>query len=103
MSSGKRLMAYALKTSSKFNRTKKKLPGNLRNAIDDQVRLICEDPSLGALKTGDLAGVCVHKFGFLGRLYLLAYEVDESAKNIYIYAVGGHKSFYQDLKEYLKS
>jgi len=96
-------MAYTPKTSSKFNRTKKKLPGNLRNAIDDQVRLICEDPGLGVLKIGDLANVRVHKFGFLGRLYLLAYEVNESARNIYIHAVGGHENFYRDLKEYLKS
>jgi len=96
-------MAYAPKTSSKFNRIRKKLPGNLRNAIDSQVRLICDDPSLGALKTGDLPGVRVHKFGFLGRLYLLAYEVDEGAKIIYVYAVGGHENFYRDLKEYLKS
>jgi len=96
-------MAYAPKTSSKSNRTKKKLPGNLRNAINNQVMLICEDPSLGALKTGDLAGVRVHKFGFLGRLYLLAYEVDEGAKIIYVYAVGGHENLYRDLKEYLKS
>jgi len=96
-------MVYTPKTSSKFNRIKKKLPGNLCNAIDDQVRLICEAPSLGALKTGDLAGVRVHKFGFLGTLYLLAYEVDEGAKLIYIYAVGGHENFYRDLKQYLKS
>ena len=96
-------MSYTPKTSSKFNRTKKKLPGNLRKAIDDQVRLICQDPSLGALKAGDLAGVRVHKFGFLSRLYFLAYEVDEDAKIIYICAVGGHENFYRDLKEYLKS
>jgi len=96
-------MIYHPKASSKFNRVKKKLPRNLRKAIDDQVRLICEDPVLGVLKTGDLADVRVHKFGFLGRLYLLAYEVDENAKSIYIYAVGGHENFYRDLKEYLKS
>ena len=96
-------MAYTPKTSSKFNRTKKKLPGNLRKAIDDQVRLICQDPSLGSLNAGDLAGIMVHKFGFLSRLYLLAYEVDKDAKIVYIYAVGGHENFYRDLKEYLKS
>jgi len=95
-------MVYIPKTSSKFNRIKKKLPGNLRNVIDDQVRLICEDPSLGVLKIGDPADVRVHKFGFLGRLYLLAYEVDEAASIIYIYAVGGHENFYHDLKQYLK-
>jgi len=96
-------MIYHPKASSKFNRVKKKLPSNLRKAIDDQVRLICEDPGLGVLKTGDLADVRVHKFGFLGTLYLLAYEVDENAENIYIYAVGGHENFYRDLKEYLTS
>jgi len=47
--------------------------------------------------------VRVHRFGFLGMLYLLAYEVDEGAKIIRIYAVGGHENFYRDLKEYLKS
>jgi len=36
-------------------------------------------------------------------LYLLAYEVDEGAKIIRIYAVGGHENFYRDLKQYLKS
>ena len=96
-------MVYTPKMSSKFSSTKKKLPGNLRKAIDDQVRRICQDPSLGALKTGDLAVVRVHKFGFLGRLYLLAYEVDEVAKIVYIYAVGGQEIFYRDLKEYLRS
>ena len=45
----------------------------------------------------------IHKFGFLGMLYLLPYEVAEVAKLIYIYAVGGHENFYRDLKEYLKS
>jgi len=79
------------------------LPGKLRKQIDDQIRRICEDPELGTLKTGDLAGVRVHKFGFLGTLYLLAYEVNEDAKIIYIYAVGGHENFYRDLKQYLKS
>jgi len=96
-------MVYLPKTSLKFNRIKKKLPSNLRKAIDDQVRLVCEDPGLGALKMGDLADVRVHKFGFLGRLYLLAYEVDENVKTINIYTVGGHENFYRDLKEYLKS
>jgi len=52
---------------------------------------------------GASCDVRVHKFGFLGTLYLLAYEVDENAENIYIYAVGGHENFYRDLKEYLTS
>lgn len=96
-------MVYPPKTSSKFNRIKKKLPTSLRKVIDDQVKCICEDPSFRVLKSSGLANVRIHKFGFLGRLYLLAYEVDERAKGIYTYAVGGHENFYRDLKEYLKS
>ena len=52
---------------------------------------------------GDLRGVRVHKFGFLGQRYLLAYFVDESEEAIYFLAVGGHENFYRDLKKYLKS
>ena len=70
----------------------------MRKQIDDQVRRICEDPELGTLKIGDLADVRVHKFGFLGRLYLLAYEVDEGAKIIRIYAVGGHENWSEPLR-----
>ncbi len=38
------------------------------------------------------------KFGFLGRLCLSAYEADEDAKKIRIYAIGGHENFCRDLK-----
>lgn len=96
-------MAYQLKTTSKFNRIKKKLPASLQKTIDQQVLLICQHPETGEIKTGDLAGVRVHKFGHMGQLYLLAYEADEQAEVMYIYAVGGRENFYRDLKTYLKS
>ena len=54
------------------------------------------------VNSGDLADVS-HRLAFLGRLHLLPYEVDEDAKSIYIYAVGGHENFYCDLKQHLKS
>ena len=96
-------MSYSPKTSSKFNRIAKKFPKKLKTALDDQVRSICEDPHLGKMKTGDLAGVRVHKFGFFSQLYLIAYEVDQDSEIILIHAVGGHENFYRDLKQYLKS
>ena len=96
-------MTYRPKTTSKFNRIKKKLPASLQKAIDNQVLLICQHPETGEMKTGDLASVRVHKFGHKGQLYLLAYEADEKAQVIYIYAVGGRENFYRDLKAYLKS
>jgi len=96
-------MLYRPKTSSKFNRIKRRLPDGLRVAVDKQVLCVCDDPLLGNLKTGDLVGIRVHKFGFMGRLYLLAYEADHEAKVVYLHAVGGHENFYRDLKRYLKS
>ncbi|MCK5245768.1 type II toxin-antitoxin system RelE/ParE family toxin [Candidatus Bipolaricaulota bacterium] len=96
-------MPFALKTSSKFNRTAKKFPDKLKAALDDEVRIISENPEIGAMKKGDLAGIRVHKFGFYGRLYLLAYEVSTADEIIFIHALGGHENFYRDLKQYLKS
>jgi len=87
----------------KFKRIKKRLPSPLRIELDRQVRVICSDPRVGEAKTGDLQGVRVHKFSFLGQLYLLAYCVDESEEAVYFLAVGGHENFYRDLKKYLKS
>jgi mRNA-degrading endonuclease RelE of RelBE toxin-antitoxin system len=84
-----------------LDRTKKKLPDALRREIDHQVRLICEKPTVGEEKTGDLRGVFVHKFHLSGQLYLLAYWVDKPAKTITLLALGGHENFYRDLKRYL--
>lgn len=96
-------MSYYPKTSSKFNRVKKRLPAKLRHEIDKHVKRICDDPSLSDLETDDLAGIRVCKFGFMGQLYVLAHEANHDAKIVYIHAVGGHENFYRDLKKYLKS
>lgn len=62
-----------------------------------------QHPETAEAKTGDLAGVAVHKLGHMGQLYLLAYEPDEQAQVIPLYAAGGRENFYRDLKAYLKS
>ncbi len=95
-------MPYHLLAVPKFNRVKKKLPAILRAKIDEQVRAISVNPSIGTSKVGDLSGVRVHKFNCMGQLYLLAYAVDEEAKTVCLLAVGGHENFYRDLKKYLK-
>jgi hypothetical protein len=86
----------------KFNRTKKKFPQGLRREVDAQVDRICEDPTIGEAKTGDLKEVRVYKFSFLGQEYLLAYTEDLKARMFYLLAIGGHENFYRDLKQYLK-
>lgn len=94
-------MAFTPLAYPKFNRLKKKLPAPLRREVDAQVDLICDNPTIGTLKTGDLQGVRVHKFTYLGQLYLVAYLVDEAQETIYLLAIGGHENFYRDLKRYL--
>ena len=96
-------MPYTPVAVQKFHSIKKKLPPTLREEIERQVDLICEDPSIGEQKTGDLKNVLVHKFSMAGQLYLLAYWADEQEMVVTLLAIGGHQNFYRDLKKYLKS
>jgi hypothetical protein len=47
-----------------FTQFVKKQSKPFQAAIEDEVLLISENPELGELKVGDLAGVYVHKFKF---------------------------------------
>jgi len=94
---------YTPQAVRNFQNVKKKLPQSLRDEIDRQIDLICEDPRIGAQKVGDLKRVWVHKFSLLGQQYLLAYAFDETTMALTLLAIGGHENFYQDLKRYLKT
>jgi mRNA interferase RelE/StbE len=94
---------YTPQVVRNFYNVKKKLPPSLKAEVDRQVDQLCEDPSVGVQKTGDLKRVWVHKFSFLGQQYLLAYAFDDSTMLLTILAIGGHENFYRDLKRYLKS
>jgi len=94
---------YTSQVVRNFYNVKKKLPQILRAAIDDQVDQLCEDPSIGTQKTGDLKRVWVHKFSFLRQQYLLAYSFDEDTVLLTLLSIGGHENFYRDLKKYLKA
>lgn len=96
-------MAFICRAFPNFNRTKKKLPAALRAEVDRQVDLICSNPLAGEPKRSGLRGVFVHKFRLGGRLYLLAYQVDEPEQVVTLLALGGHENFYRDLKRYMKA
>lgn len=70
-------------------------------ALLDEVGNVMADPLLGELKTGDLAGIRVHKFTFNRQQYLLAYLHHESS--IIFYMIGSHENFYEELKRYRKA
>ncbi|GAF98357.1 unnamed protein product [marine sediment metagenome] len=96
-------MPYTPQVVRNFHNVKKKLPPTLMEEIDRQVDEICEDPRIGTQKTGELNRVWVHKFSFVGHQYLLAYSFNEDTMTLTLLALGGHESFYRDLKKYLKS
>jgi hypothetical protein len=90
----------------------KKAHKPLRLAIEDEVESICQNPTVGESKKGDLAGIRVHKFKFNRQEYLIAYrppEVNQDNSSLSIefltidfYKVGSHENFYDELKRYMK-
>ncbi|OGF52876.1 MAG: hypothetical protein A2Z21_04250 [Candidatus Fraserbacteria bacterium RBG_16_55_9] len=96
-------MPYKQLAYSKYNSTKKKLPGALRVELGHQEDVVAENPMQGEAKKGDLQGIWVRKFRFLQEEYLLAYEIDKQQKAVIFLAIGGHENFYRELKRYLKS
>jgi len=83
-----------------FAKQKKKLSKNRVNDLDDAVRSIANDPTIGHMKTGDLQGIQVYKFKSNKQQMLLAYEI--LGPRLYLYAFGSHENFYRNLKKYLQ-
>lgn len=82
-----------------FKKAYKKLHANEKKKVDEAIKVISQNPTLGEEKKGDLAGVFVYKFKVHNQEVLLAYEW-EPRKRILI-ALGMHENFYRDLKKYI--
>lgn len=69
--------------------------------MDQEVRRIAEDPSIGEEKKGDLREIFVYKFKLKAKQYLLAYrKLDD---NLELISIGPHENYYRNLKQYLKN
>ncbi len=80
-----------------FERAVKKLHRQQKEALDEAVRMIANQPEAGETKVGDLAGVQVYKFRMGTMLCLVAYRIlDESTLKLLM--VGPHENFYRKLK-----
>jgi mRNA-degrading endonuclease YafQ of YafQ-DinJ toxin-antitoxin module len=79
-----------------FKRAYKKLHAPQKQAVNDAVVAICENPNLGEQKKGDLAGIFVYKFTCNTQLYLLAYAFDPATLTLVL--LGTHENFYRELK-----
>ncbi len=81
-----------------FRGAVKKLHNNCKADVIKAIDVIKEDPLVGQLKKGDLAGVRVYKFRMVNQLTLLAYVYDDLSNTVTLYDVGPHENFYRDLK-----
>ena len=77
------------------------MPKQEKQILDQAIRRIAENPSIGEEKKGDLTGVFVHKFKIKATQYLLAYR--KVGKDLELVMIGPHESYYRDLKQYLKN
>jgi mRNA interferase RelE/StbE len=87
--------------SRSFERRVKKFSKRQKVQLDEQVKLIAENPTLGMEKKGDLRGIYVHKFKIMTTQYLLAYRF--LAEDLELIMIGPHENYYRDLKKYLKN
>lgn len=81
-----------------FKRKVKKLHKKEKLALDDAVKTVITDPSIGENKKGDLKGIQVFKYQFNSQLYLLAYSFIEEELILTFVEHGPHENFYRNVK-----
>ena len=82
-----------------FKRAAKKLHRNQISTLEDAIDELQNNPLLGDLKIGDLAGVRVYKFHIQQQLILLAYNYNELADELMLLSFASHENFYENLKK----
>lgn len=87
--------------SRSFERKVKKFTKAEKKKLDEHVRKIVDDPSIGAEKKGDLRGVYVHKLKIRKLQHLLAYRF--IGEDLELIMIGPHENYYRDLKSYLNT
>ena len=87
--------------SRSFERKVKRFSKREKKKLDEEVRKILNNPSIGSEKKGDLRGVFVHKFNISANQYLLAYRY--FGENLELMMIGPHENYYRDLKSYLRT
>ena len=86
--------------SRSFERKVKKFTKAEKKKLDEHIRKIVDNPSIGSEKKGDLRGVYVHKFKIQTLQYLLAYRF--VGEDLDLIMIGPHENYYRDLKSSLK-
>ncbi len=79
-----------------FQRAHKKLHLKEKSIVDDAIRAIVKNPTIGEQKKGDLINIYVYKFKIHQQEMLMAYEWDPEQR--VLLALGVHENFYHDIK-----
>ena len=87
--------------SRSFERKVKKFSKKQKLQLDEQVKIIAGNPTIGTQKKGDLREIYVHKFKIKTTQYLLAYRF--VSEDLELIMIGPHENYYRDLKKNLKS
>ncbi len=87
--------------SRSFEKKTKRMHKREKEILDQEIRSIANNPSIGEEKKEDLKGIFVHKFKIKTAEYLLAYRV--VGKDLEFIMIGPHENYYRDLKHYPKS
>lgn len=87
--------------SRSFEKKIKRMHKREKEILDQEIRNIADNPSIGDEKKGDLRGILVRKFKIKTAEYLLAYRM--VGADLELIMIGPHENYYRDLKNYLKS
>lgn len=87
--------------SRSFERKVKKFTKQEKYVLDDEIKNIAENLTIGTEKKGDLRGVFIHKFKIKTIQYLLSYRF--VGDDLELIMIGPHENYYRDLKSYFKS
>ncbi len=87
-----------VKQTSIFKRRVKKMYRTEKEKLDEIIKNIISDPSIGEMKIRDLAGVQVYKYKHSAQQYLIAYTYINDELLLTFIDHGTHENFYRDLK-----
>ena len=92
-------MVLRVLSTPMFTKVAKKLFARDKKTVDEAIRKVANDPSVGEEKKGDLSGIFVFKFKMNKQEVLLSYGLQPSKENPEeIVLLSSHENFYEALK-----
>ncbi len=94
-------MNLSIKQSNSFKKAIKKLPKQHKILLDEEIKRVAVNPSLGERKKGDLDFLKIHKFKLSNQEVLLGYIYEEDELILTLLKLGTRENFYRDIKNKL--